>query len=246
MMQLIFSEFQDQLVRGLAHRMNNILSLFHGYLGLLMDDQKLNPVIKEGLTRVRDGACDASELMERINAVTRPASTLPREMEPADLFRQLAPTLQRLQTPNVNLTVECPEGLPSVCVDISRMKLAIVELVRNACEAAYSKVTVRVSVEKGAEQPDLFPGGGSTHEGEQVKIEVIDDGAGIRPSDMSRIYEPFFSTKKKNQIAGLGLAVALGCAQEFGGTLRHRSNKGGATFDLTLPARAQRRLQAVA
>ena len=89
MMQLIFSEFQDQLVRGLAHRMNNILSLFHGYLGLLMDDQKLNPVIKEGLTRVRDGACDASELMERINAVTRPASTLPREMEPADLFRQL-------------------------------------------------------------------------------------------------------------------------------------------------------------
>ena len=44
MMQLVFSEFQDQLVRGLAHRMNNILSLFHGYLGLLMDDQKLNPV----------------------------------------------------------------------------------------------------------------------------------------------------------------------------------------------------------
>ena len=38
MMQLVFTEFQDQLVRGLAHRMNNILSLFHGYLGLLMDD----------------------------------------------------------------------------------------------------------------------------------------------------------------------------------------------------------------
>lgn len=245
MMQLVFSEFQDQLVRGLAHRMNNILSLFHGYLGMLMDDQKLNPVMKEGLTRVRDGAHEASDLMERINAVTRPASSLPREMAPADLFRQLAPTLQRLQTPSVKLTVECPEGLPSVCVDISRIKLAIVELVRNACEAAYSKVTVRVSAEKGAEQPELFPGGG-THDGEQVKIEVMDDGAGIRSSDTLRIYEPFFSTKKKNQIAGLGLAVALGCAQEFGGTLRHRSNKGGATFDLTLPARAQRRLQAVA
>ena len=46
-MQLVFSEFQDQLVRGLAHRMNNILSLFHGYLGLLMDEQKLDPVMKD-------------------------------------------------------------------------------------------------------------------------------------------------------------------------------------------------------
>ncbi len=246
MMQLVFSEFQDQLVRGLAHRMNNILSLFHGYLGLLMDDQKLNPVMKDGLSRVRDGACEASDLMERINAVTRPASLRPREMEPADLFRQLAPTLQRLQTPGVKLTIECPEGLPSVCVDLSRMKLAIVELVRNAFEAAHAKVTIRVIAQKGAEQPELFPGGQASRDGEQVRIEVADDGAGIRSSDTLRIYEPFFSTKKKKQIAGLGLAVALGCAQEFGGTLRHRSSKAGTTFDLTLPARAQRRLKAVA
>ena len=54
-MQLVFSEFQDQLVRGLAHRMNNILSLFHGYLGLLMDDKKLNPVMKDGLSRILNG-----------------------------------------------------------------------------------------------------------------------------------------------------------------------------------------------
>ncbi len=233
-------------MRGLAHRMNNILSLFHGYLGLLMDDQKLNPVMKEGLTRVSDGAREASDLMERINSITRPASSLPREMAPADLFRQLAPTLDRLQTPRVKLGVECPEGLPAVCVDISRMKLAVVELVRNACEAAHSKVTVRVSAEPGAEQPELFPSGGSISNGERVKIEIIDDGPGIRPSDATRIFEPFFSTKKKNHAAGLGLAVALGCAQEFGGALRHRSSKAGTTFDLTLPARAQRQLKAVA
>ena len=246
MMQLVFSEFQDQLVRGLAHRMNNILSLFHGYLGLLMDDQKLNPVMKDGLTRVSEGAREASDLMDRINAVTRPASSFPRDMEPADLFRQLAPTLERLRTPGVKLTVECPEGLPSVCVDISRMKLAVVELVRNACEAAHSKVIVRVSAEHGADQPELFSSGGSTQGSEQVKIEVIDDGAGIRASDAARLFEPFFSTKKKNHAAGLGLAVALGCTQESGGTLQQRSSKGGATFVITLPARAQQRLKAVA
>lgn len=245
-MQLVFSEFQDQLVRGLAHRMNNILSLFHGYLGMLMDDQKLNPVTKEGLTRVSEGAREASDLMDRINAITRPASGSPRDVNPADYFRQLAPTLDGLRTPKVQLTIECPDGLPAMCVDTSRVKLAIVELVRNACEAAYSRVTIRVSAGTGAEQPELFPGGAEARDSAWLKIEVSDDGAGIRNADAPRIYEPFFSTKKKNHAAGLGLAVALSCAQESGGTLRHRSSKAGATFEMCLPARAHQQLRAVA
>ena len=244
-MQLVFSEFQDQLVRGLSHRMNNILSLFHGYLGLLMDDQKLNPVMKEGLTRIREGACEATDLMERITALSRPVSCVPREMEPADFVRQLAPTLDRMRTAKIGIAIECPDGLPSVCVDASRVKLAIVELVRNACEAAASKVFIRVSAEKGGEQPELFPGGG-VRDGDWLKIEVTDDGAGIRTSGASRIYEPFYSTKKTPHATGLGLAVALGCAQQFGGTLRHRSTKSGTTFEMSLPARTPQQLRAVA
>jgi two-component system cell cycle sensor histidine kinase/response regulator CckA len=235
-MQLVFSEF----------RMNNILSLFHGYLGLLMDEQKLNPVMREGLTRIRDGAREATELMERINAISRPASCVPRTMDPADFFRQLAPTLDRIRPPQIQLAVECPEGLPSFTVDASRMKLAIVELVRNACEAATAQVLIRVSANKGAEQPELFPGGGGVYDGEWLKIEVKDDGAGIRTSEAKRIYEPFYSTKKAAHASGLGLAVALGCAQQFGGTLQHRSKKGVTIFEMSLPACASQRLSAVA
>jgi signal transduction histidine kinase len=243
-MQLVSSEFQDQLVRGLAHRMNNILSLFHGYLGLLIGDRKLDPVMKEGLDRIRNGANEAGDLMERINAISRPASSSAREIDPADFFRQLTPTLERLRKADVRIEIECPAGLPAMCVDTSRMKLAIVELVRNACEAAQSQVVVRVSGENRAGQPELFPGG--ARDGEWLKIEVVDDGPGIRTSDAARIYEPFFSTKKKNQSAGLGLAVALGCAHQFGGTLGHRSNKGGTTFEMSIPARARQQLSAVA
>ena len=245
-MQLVFSEFQDQLVRGLAHRMNNILSLFHGYLGLLMDERKLNPVMKDGLTRIRAGAREATELMERINAISRPACCVPRQLDPADFFRQLAPTLERLRKPEIQITVECPDGLPAITVDASRMKLAIVELVRNACEAATAKVLIRVSANRGAEQPELFPGAGGTRDGDWLNIEVKDDGAGIRTSESARIYEPFYSTKKATHASGLGLAVALGCAQQFGGTLQHRSKKGGTTFEMSLPASAPQQLSAVA
>ena len=245
-MQLVFTEFQDQLVRGLAHRMNNILSLFHGYLGLLMDERKLNPVMKEGLERIRDGARDATDLMERINAISRPASNSARKVDPADFFRQIAPTLERMRTPGIEIEAECPEGLPTISVDTSRMKLAITELVRNSIEAGAKHVLIRVNADKGAEQPELFPGGGITPEGARLKIEVIDDGPGIRISDATRIYEPFYSTKKDAQTAGLGLAVALGCMQQSGGTLQHRSGKGGTTFEISLPARPAQKLSAVA
>lgn len=245
-MQLVFTEFQDQLVRGLAHRMNNILSLFHGYLGLLMDERKLNPVMKEGLERIRDGARDATDLMERINSISRSSSNSARKMDPADFFRQIAPTLDRMRTPGFQIDIECPENLPSMTVDTSRMKLAITELVRNSAEAGARHVLIRVNADKGTEQPELFPGGGITQDGARLKIAIVDDGPGIRSSDAGRIYEPFFSTKKNTQAAGLGLAVALGCAQQSGGTLQHCSSKDGTTFEISLPAHAMQQLSAVA
>lgn len=245
-MQLVFSEFQDQLVRGMAHRMNNILSLFHGYLGLLMDEKKINPVMREGLTRIRAGAQEATDLVERINSMSRPASSMPRETDAADFFRQLAPTLDRLRTPEIQIAVECPESLPHVWVDASRLKLAVLELVRNACEAAASRVLIRVSANEGTVQPELFPVARDPQGGQWLKIEVIDDGPGISRAEAGRIFEPFYSTKKKVQSAGLGLAVALGCAQQFGGTVEHRGRKGETVFEMSLPARLLQPLSAVA
>lgn len=226
--------------------MNNILSLFHGYLGLLMEDVKLNPVTKEGLKKIREGARAATDLMERTNAVSRPIGSVQREVNVADLFRQLAPTFAGLHGPKVRIAVECPEDLPRVTLDPSRLRLVLTELVRNACEAAHTKATIRVSLISDGEMPVFAPSSTPEARDQELKIEVIDDGAGIRPSDAKRIYEPFFSTKKKPLCAGLGLPVALGCAQQFGGNLTHRSRKGETTFELLLPVHAPRQLGAVA
>src|ERR1041384_1536344 len=80
-MQTADSEYQDHLVRGLTHRMNNILTLFHGYLGLLLDNQKLDKATLEGLSKIKDGARAASDLMDRTNSLVRPTSTVWREID---------------------------------------------------------------------------------------------------------------------------------------------------------------------
>src|SRR6478752_4020024 len=75
-MQIEHSEFQDQLVRGLAHRMNNILTLFHGYLGLLMDNQKLDKETREGLAKIKEGARAASEIVRNAIEATFEGGTV--------------------------------------------------------------------------------------------------------------------------------------------------------------------------
>ena len=75
----------------------------------------------------------------------------------------------------------------------------------------------------------------------QVKISVIDSGAGIKPENIKKIFEPFFTTKQMGKGTGLGLAVTYGIVKMHSGDIRVQSNadpaKGptGATFTVTLP-----------
>jgi signal transduction histidine kinase len=235
-MLLVNSDSQDQLVRGLAHRMNNILSLFHGYLGLLMDDKKLDPVTREGLAKIKDGASAATDLMERTSALVRPRSAIEREISIADLLRQLRPTFEGASGGRVRIAIECADDLPRVWADSSRIRMALTELVRNACEAAAAVVTIRVSAEEGRVQGELFGTAGGQPE-HWLSIAITDDGPGVPITESERIYEPFYSLKRRHHNAGLGLTVARGCARQLNGKLTHRSRPGETTFELTVPSR---------
>ena len=244
-MQIVLSDFQDQLVRGLTHRMNNILSLFHGYLGMLMDDKDLDAAAREGLQKIKAGAQSASELMERTNGLVRPTSRVWRECSLADLLRQLRPTFESFCGAKVNLHIECPADLPHVWVDASRVRMALTELVRNACEAAKTTVKIRVAASEGRVQGELFHAAAEQPE-HWLTVSITDDGPGIPTERGERIYEPFFTTKRALNSAGLGLTVAMGCAQQLSGILRHSSHPGQTTFDLILPSRVAEELSAVA
>src|SRR5688572_4460666 len=155
-LRVSLEQFQEQLIRGLTHRMNNILSLFHGYLGLLMDDKKLDAVTREGLAKIKEGARAASDLMDRANALVRPASTTLREINLADLVQQLRPHFESFCNPRTRLEIACADDLPHVWADASRVRLALTELVRNACEAAEKCVHIVVSASSGRVQGELF------------------------------------------------------------------------------------------
>ncbi|MEI9897063.1 MAG: ATP-binding protein [Chthoniobacter sp.] len=234
-MQIEHSEFQDQLVRGLAHRMNNILTLFHGYLGLLMENQKLDRDTREGLAKIKEGARAASELMDRTHSLVRPPAVVWREIKLHDFIHMLRPSFLALCGPRTKLTVECPDDLPAIWGDATRVKSAIFEVVRNAIEATFAGGNVDI-VLSSAHKP---PGTPAKQALQWISIAVTDEGPGIPAEMRERIFQPFFSTKKKSNATGLGLTVATGFIQQMGGILRFESEPGKTTFQMLLPSRSE-------
>jgi two-component system cell cycle sensor histidine kinase/response regulator CckA len=237
-MRIEQSEFHDHLVRGLAHKMNNILSLFHGYLGILIDDKKVDRETMAGLLRIRDSADAATKLMDRTKALAnRSSSSHWRQIAAEDILRALLPSLQLYADRGVRIQVACASGLPPLWADTARLRVAIKEIVKNACEASPADGIVRISI-KPHKRPVRTTIRHAAPPISWVAISVTDSGIGI-PADLSKkIFQPFFSTKHDTESMGLGLSLALGLTQQLGGAIRIQSKPGRTTVKLLLPSRS--------
>jgi two-component system NtrC family sensor kinase len=124
---------------------------------------------------------------------------------------------------NVQLEMKLYDDLPSVRCDAAQMEQVLVALVMNAI--------------------DVTPAGGVVtitsrliSEGQEVELQVQDEGTGIPADVMPRLFEPFFTTKEVGRGVGLGLAVSKSIVERHHGTIQAHSEPGsGATFSVTLP-----------
>jgi len=122
---------------------------------------------------------------------------------------------------DVRFEKDLPEGLPELLLDPEQMKRVFINLFKNAIEVMEQGGTIRIS----ARMPD---GNG------MVRVEVADDGPGISAEDVSRLFEPYFSRKKKG--GGLGLAIVERIIAEHNGTIHAEQNQpNGARFIMDLP-----------
>jgi signal transduction histidine kinase len=236
-MRIEQSEFHDHLVRGLTHKMNNILSLFHGYLGLLLDDKKLDPDTLDGLLRVRDSADAAARLMDRAKALATPSNSHWSQVAPDDFLRSLLPALQLCAARGIRIRTSCEPGLPPLWTDTVRLRIALKEIVKNACEASPADGVVDICIKTHSRPVRTRGGSLASPPISWVAISVADAGEGIPAALHRKIFQPFFSTKSQMDSIGLGLSVALGLVQQLGGAIRLQSKPGRTTVKVLLPSR---------
>jgi signal transduction histidine kinase len=142
-----------------------------------------------------------------------------------DLNRIVQDTLNliehQLQTSSIEVRTSLEPALPPVKGNSGKLQQVFLNLFLNARDAMFSGGVLSVK---------------SWSEDGLVHIEVADTGQGIAPEHLSRIYDPFFTTKAARKGTGLGLSVSYGIVQEHGGTIEVQSRPGsGARFRVDLP-----------
>lgn len=208
--------------------MNNILTLFHGYLGLLMDNQKLDKATQDGLAKIKLGAVQATELMDRTQGLVRPSATVWRAIDLGEYLRFLKPGFEPFRGPRTTIVLEIDDDVPRIQGDASRTKTALVELVKNACESTFAgggTVRIRLRAESVAGQRSKW-----------VIFSVIDDGPGFAPEIMEKMFVPFFTTKKKQNAFGLGLTLVACFVQQHQGSIKIDSANGQTVVEVRVPA----------
>ncbi|MEM8629733.1 MAG: ATP-binding protein [Pseudomonadota bacterium] len=220
-----------ELLAGVAHELNNPLSIILGNATMLREDE-IAPQTRRRVDKLSDAA-------ERCVAIVRGFLALAREqpleitgVSARDLIETAADTY-RDGAPHdrIALEIDVPSGLPPVMADEVQMVQVLVNLITNAEHAIDGSGTgERVTLRAVAlADRDL------------VEIAVTDDGPGIPKDVRARVFDPLFTTKRSGKGTGVGLAFCHRILTAHGGSIRVDSREGlGATFTLSLPvARAQ-------
>lgn len=168
--------------------------------------------------------------MSRLRALAHP-ERVRRELRDvnllvAEVVHLLAPEARPL---GIQLRLDLKPDLPPASVDDVQLGQAILNLLRNACDAVASCEPARRQITVITRQDDHT----------QLLVEVSDRGAGIPPPVLTRLFEPFFTTKPNG--TGVGLRLCRTIVTAHGGTLTARNNESGpgATFQISLPAYAE-------
>lgn len=180
--------------------------------------------VVEGIQRIQDQSERAEQVIRSLRALMRREPVILRPFRLDQALLELLPLADcRIQDANVNLQLDLDATLPVVRGDRVQIQQVVLNLLLNAVEA-------RQDVPDGAPTVYLKTRRGY---GASAVIEVSDNGKGIAPDQLARIFEPFFSTKDDGM--GIGLAVCRSIVELHGGTIEAASSDGQTTVTVTLP-----------
>ena len=227
------------LAGGIAHDMNNILTPILGFAELAKMQAEPGSSLEEQVQNILDSSNKAADLIRQILAFSRKQPVREEIINLNSIIHDFSKMLRRLIREDIDLLFELPESIWPVAADRSQMEQVLVNLIVNARDAMENQgSTIKV-----ATLPKRVPAGSlldasrqPVPAGEYVALEVTDQGVGINPQEMERIFDPFYTTKEQGKGTGLGLSTVYGIISQHKGHICLHSEPGqGSTFTILLP-----------
>jgi signal transduction histidine kinase len=224
-----------RMASQITHEVRNPLASIGLYAELLGDEiAEKGPEPRRLVTSIISEVDRLTEITETYLRFARlPQAKLEREDLGSVVRSVLEFSRAELAQAGIALELETAPDLPDIAADEAQLRQALLNLVRNAREAMQGgQGTLAVTVDV---VPAAASAGGAAAGPVEVRLRLRDSGPGITDQDLSKIFDPFFSTKAKG--TGLGLALVQQIVAEHGGRIDVRSPAGaGTTFTLTFPS----------
>jgi len=210
------------LAAGIAHEINNPLATISMSAEAVADRVPDDPDARSFCQAIQEETSRCRDIIEDLSDLARGDSVDREPVDAAELVSEVERIVERnAKLPAARLACEVPEGLPFVSADRGKLLQVLVNLVQNGMEAAGEGGKVHLA---------------ARHENGRFSFTITDNGRGIPPDLLERIFEPFFTDHKSSGV-GLGLTLCHRIAELHGGDLKVESPGPGrgSTFTLTLP-----------
>lgn len=216
------------LAGGIAHDFNNLLTTILGGVSLAKDSR--NP---SALDDSEKACLEAKSLTRQLLAFAKGGAGVKNVVPAVDILRDAVKIAASGATAELSITAD--EGLPPIQVDRTQIIQVFQNLIVNALQAmppAPHKAAIALRLSQQSLSADEFP---PLPAGNYLRFEIQDNGVGIPPHILEKIWDPFFTTKKHG--TGLGLATVLSIVRKHGGQIGVESEPGNGTrFTVFLPA----------
>ena len=229
-------EAVGQLAGGIAHDLNNILTVILGYCDMVIGGLSEADPRYGDLREIWQAGTRASALVRQLLAFSRRQFLHPRQFDLNTVISGATGMLRRMMSEDIELVIGLEPDISPIKADPGQLEQIILNLAMNARDAMprggrLTIHTANVRVGEAEAQPHA-----GFHPGLYVVLSMSDTGHGMDAQTKTRIFEPFFTTKERGKGTGLGLSTVYGVVMQSGGFIRVDTAPGqGTTFRIYLP-----------
>jgi CheY-like chemotaxis protein len=232
-------ECLGRLAGGIAHDINNLLTVINGYSSWLLRDLHTGDPIRPGLEEIHRAGERAADLTRQLLDLSRENRLQPRAVSLNRLLEELRPTLPGLLREQVSLRMQLGAANDCVYADPHRLEQVVMNLAANARDAMPDGGLLLLQTDDVYLDRDALGHSGMTP-GSYVLLTARDNGTGMDEETRRRIFEPFYTTKERGKGTGLGLSVVDEVVTQSGGHVDVETAVGkGTTFRIYFPRRLQ-------
>lgn len=226
-----------RLAAGVAHEINNPLAVISERAGLVRDMLAAGPE-KRSEKQLIENIDIVLNAVDRCGKITRQLLNFSRkvdvEVEKFQIPQVIDEVLSFLEKEagyrNIEIRVQNQPGLPAIVSDRGKLQQILLNLVNNAFQAMSNGGVLTIST--------------SLKTNYELQVKVADTGPGISENEKKRIFEPFYTTRRKSGGSGLGLSITYGLVRKLHGDINVSSEQGkGAIFTVTLPLKIQQKTE---